>query len=96
MLRPEDTVKETCLKKGHDRHCASPITAVKITVLQVLNLVHDVMSTCGFKLEYSGKGVSLFIVLRERHLMKGPDAKPTFSVLCSSDILEQHTIIMCP
>ena len=55
-----------------------------------LNLVHDRMSTHGLKQEYSGKCVYLFIVLRELHLMESPDTEAIFSVLCSSDILEQH------
>ena len=46
----------------------------------------------GFKQD-SGKRVSLFIVLREYHLMKGPDNEAIFSVVCVSDILEQHNII---
>ena len=45
----------------------------------------------GFKQD-SGKRVSLFIVLREYHLMKGPDKEAIFSFMCSSDILEQHDI----
>ena len=48
----------------------------------------------GFKQD-SGKRVSLFIVLREYHLMKGPDNEAIFSVVCSSDILEQHDISAC-
>ena len=46
----------------------------------------------GFKQD-SGKRVSLFIVLREFRSTKGPDTEAIFSVVCSSDILEYHTII---
>ena len=46
----------------------------------------------GFK-QNSGKRVSLFIVLRENRLMKGTDTEAIFSVVCVSDILEQHNII---
>ncbi len=58
----------------------------------VLNLVHDVMGMRGFKQD-SGKRVPLFIVLREFHFMKGPDTEAIYSVVCLSDIPEQHNII---
>ena len=57
----------------------------------MLNLVHDVIPR-GFKQD-SGKRVSLFIVLREFHFMKRAVTESIFSVVCSRDILEQHTII---
>ena len=43
----------------------------------------------GFKQD-SGKRVFLFIVLREYHLLKGPDNETICSVVYSSDILEQR------
>ena len=44
----------------------------------------------GIKQEYSGKRFSLFILLRELHLTKGPD---TDAIVCSNDMLELHNII---
>ena len=51
------------------------------------------MSTRGRKHEYSGKCVSLFTALHELPSMKGPDTESTFSVVCSSDILELRNMI---
>ncbi len=44
------------------------------------------------KLEYSGMRLSQFIVLRELHVMKGPDSH-TEATFSSSEIVEKHNII---
>ena len=54
----------------------------------MLNLAHDVMNVADLNRTRA-------IVLREYHLMKGPDNEAIFSVVCSSDILEQHRVIPC-
>ena len=54
--------------------------------------LYKAMSTSRIQTEL-GKRVSLFIVLREYRLMKGTDNEAIFSVVCVSDILEQHNII---
>ena len=59
----------------------------------MLNLAHEGMSGLKQEYAYSGKRVSLFIVLRELHLMKVPDTQAIFSVVCSSNIVEEHNII---
>ena len=58
----------------------------------MLNLARDVIDTCADS-NRTRASASLFSVLREFHFMKGPDTEAIFSVVCSSDILEQHTII---
>ena len=59
----------------------------------VLNLVHDVMSTTADSNRTRASASSLFIVLREFHLIKAPKTEAIFSVMGSSDIVEQHNIV---